>query len=269
MDFLKGLSFAIIAFIIGAIFLLLGILGGIPLGANSNLTIQSVGIRIVLDVVGAVFVCLGFYAEFKQKGVPLLLTGQFGKPAKTDVKELSAERFFSTLDDPAVANFSLMAQGAQRISILGRTAVNLLSQYQREFERLGSTGCSIRLLFVDPLCEASRYVYGNTPHVYWNNINIASTHLRTIQEKLGSQLQVKTTKHAPTLSVIIVEKQPIGESFARVQLYFLHSRVGRDRPVFQVNHSDRWYNVFVEEFNQIWAAGEGWDDSCLTRAVAK
>jgi hypothetical protein len=266
MDFIKNLSFTLALFLVGALFLLLGILGGFHFGEYYNVVVQNNWARIGLLVVGAAFVGLAIYIELKLKGAPKNTPTEPNAHAAVTVEKICADNFFYTLDDQAAANFASLTAGAHRISILSRTAVNLLSQYQKIFEQLGSSGCSLRLLFIDPNCEAARYVYGNATDVYLNNVKITSAHLKTLRGKIGANLQARTTKHAPTLSIIIIEKQPVGESYIRVQLYFLHSCVGRDRPIFKVNHSEKWYDIFVAEFNQIWAAGDDWDDSSLTRS---
>ena len=146
-----------------------------------------------------------------------------------------------------------MVKDAVRVQILGRTAVNLLSQYQKVFEQLGGGGCEICLLFVDPLSEASKFLYGGNPEIYRNNIISASHNIKKLKFVLESRLQVRVTKHAPTLSIIIIEKRDSQQNFIQVQLYFLHSAVGRDRPIFRVNYGDKWYEIFQDEFNRLWS----------------
>jgi hypothetical protein len=154
-----------------------------------------------------------------------------------------------------------MVEGAIRVQILGRTAVNLLGQYEKLFEQLGKDGCEIQLLFVDPLCETAKFIYGSNPEVYKNNIISASQHLSRMKNIVGHSLQVKVTKHAPTMSIIAIEKQDMQQGFLQVQLYFLHSAVGRDRPIFRITRGDRWYRVFRDEFTQLWSDSVEWDMS--------
>jgi hypothetical protein len=217
--------------------------------------------QLAFLALGSVFAGAAFFSELKLKGLRAKSSQDVQKP-EMDTKS-DADRFFFTLDDKESGSFEALAEGAHRISILSRTGVNLLGQYQRVFEQLGASGCCVRLLLLDPSCEAARYIYGDATHLYHSNVNTTASHLRNLRKKIGDQLQAKTTKHAPPLSIIIVERQPIEKSVVRVQLYFLHRCLGRDRPLFQVTHLDKWYNVFMEEFNQIWTASDDWNDSLI------
>jgi hypothetical protein len=178
-----------------------------------------------------------------------------------------AEDFFYTLDDKPSESFPSMVQNALSIRILGRTAVNLLSQYQKLFEQLGQSGCEIRLLFVDPSSEACNFLYGSNPELYRHNMITAASHLKKLRCAVERQLEARVTKHAPTASIIIIEKQDMQQGFLQVQLYFLHGALGRDRPVFRVNYGDKWYGVFQEEFDGLWSESREWDEAQFLQTV--
>lgn len=256
MDVLKSISFSIALFIIGAIFLLLGLSGGITISGNS-LIMQESWAKILSSVIGGLLVIISIWIEVKPK-----LSGKSGKEtAIKNGEKARADNFFYTLDDKSAESFPSMVEGAIRVQILGRTAVNLLGQYEKLFEQLGKSGCEIQLLFVDPLCETAKFIYGSNPEVYKNNIISASQHLNRMKGLIGHRLQVKVTKHAPTMSIIAIEKQDMQKGFLQVQLYFLHSAVGRDRPIFRINRDDRWYGVFRDEFTQLWSDSVEWNIS--------
>jgi len=84
----------------------------------------------------------------------------------TDYKEeeVSIDQVFKTLDE--LPGFQEIALGARRISILGRTAVNILNSYQRTFRETCAAGCEVRLVFVNPDSEAARYLYGSQSEIY-------------------------------------------------------------------------------------------------------
>lgn len=258
MEALKSISFSITLFLIGALFLLLGLTGGLNI-ANSNFIIKETVSRIIVSLIGVSFIGLAIFLEIKKTSQNKLQREE--KSTEGTLKLKQAETFFYTLDEGKSVSFSNLVQNASRISIVGRTGVNLLSNYQRTFEELGKSGCEIRFLFTDPTSDASRFLYGSFTEIYWNNIKTASSHIRELKRKIGNRFYVKVTQHAPTLSIIIFEKPDASQSFLRVQFYFLHSRIGSDRPMFQINYRDKWYNVFLEEFNQLWINGKEWDYS--------
>lgn len=171
-------------------------------------------------------------------------------------KDIHAEDFFYTLDERRDSNFPELIKDAKSISILARTSVNLLSQYERQFYEVIDRGCEVKLLFISPLSEATRYVYGTDPEIFSENIRMMNFHLSRLKKKNYAKFSVKCIKHAPTVSLILIEKENPGDNFIIVQLYFLHSRISRDRPLFKISSTDRWYNAFFEEFDQLWNSAE-------------
>lgn len=262
MEVLKNLSFSIAMFVIGAIFILLGLSGGFFL-TDYSLVIQETWPRVIVSLVGAILVGLGVYIEVRSKSLLEKPTAIKTKEQPGEPTGLQAEAFFYTLDNSRAESFPNMVQGAVRLHILGRTMVNLLSQYGRVFEELSKSGCEVRLLFVDPSSEACKFLYGSNLEIYRNNIATAASHLDRLRRVCGHQLQVKVTRHAPTSSIVVVEKQDLQQSFIQVQLYFLHSAVGWDRPIFRVTYGGKWYKIFQGEFNQLWSNSEEWNEAQL------
>lgn len=273
MDFLKTISFSIALFIIGATFLFVGLSGGFTI-SNYSIAIQEVSSRVISSIVGGVLIVVAIYLEVKIRS-----TSEKAFVEKPEVKEkhpippgairLRAEDFFFTLDDKPAQSFQIMVADAVRVRMLVRTAVNLLGQYEKVFEHLGKAGCELQLLFVDPASVASTFLYGSNPEVYRNNIVSASQHLKKLKSIMTHRLRVNVTKHAPTCSIIVVEKPDIHQWFIHVQLYFLHSALGRDRPVFHVPKGDKWYDIFQDEFTQLWADSVEWDISLFEKVTNK
>ena len=171
---------------------------------------------------------------------------------KSDDLKIKAENFFYTLDDRVDPSFPELIKEAKSVSILARTAVNLLSQYERQFEELVRKKCNVRLLFISPQSLSSKFVYGTDSTVFAENIRKMNYHITRLKQKSGDYFEVKCINSAPTISLVMIEKEKIEDSFINVQLYFLHSRISRDRPLFKVFSTDKWYNAFYDEFNQLW-----------------
>ncbi|MBS1594098.1 MAG: DUF4062 domain-containing protein [Bacteroidetes bacterium] len=186
-------------------------------------------------------------------GIGWIRANEIGAVAQTP--EIKAEEFFYTLDDKVNSNFPEIIKGAKSVKILARTAVNLVSQYERQFESLGEQGCEIKVLFISPDTEAAKYVYGTNPEIFEENIKKMNLYLTKLKKKIGTKFNSKCILHAPTLSLILIERENAEENFIIVQLYFLHSRVSRDRPLFKVYARDRWYGAFFDEFDKLWEGG--------------
>lgn len=170
------------------------------------------------------------------------------------LQELQSTDIFHTLDDEK-ETFEQYTKGAKRVSILARTGVNILSQYSRIFENLGKNNCEIRLLLLDKNSAASRYVYGQNKQIFIKNYEKTIWHYKEIKKNIKDNISLKFINPAPTLSTVIVEKDN-GEDFISVQLYFIHSCIGRDRPLFRVYKKSKWFKVFLEEFEHLWRTHE-------------
>ena len=165
---------------------------------------------------------------------------------------------FYTLDDASENNFSHLIKGAKKVHILARTAVNLLSLYEREISEIIKNGCEVRFLFVGSSSDAVKYIYGSNPELYFENARKMHSHIKSIKNTTGKDIEVKTINHAPTVSIIYVEKDN-DVSFVVVQFYFLHSRLGRDRPIFKLTKNDRWFFAFKDEFDKLWSSADIWN----------
>jgi hypothetical protein len=89
MDVLKNISFSIALFIIGAIFLLLGLSGGITISGNS-LIMQESWAKILSSVIGGILVITAILIEVKPK-----LWGKSGKEATTKDEKKHKQIVFS------------------------------------------------------------------------------------------------------------------------------------------------------------------------------
>lgn len=260
MNLPKGTSFSVVLVIIGSLFLVLGLSARIPIG-NEYFVMQEMWARAFAILTGIIFIFFASYLEIKSK-----IQRKKAKTLKVDSKDSTtissedarAETFFYTLDEERSDSFPDIIQNASQVSILGRTAVNLISQYKKVFQSLAMNGCKVRLLFVDPFSEACKFLYGGSQEIYRHNVDITNSHISELKKSMGNNLEIKLIKPAPTSSMIIVERQTASQNLIRVQLYFLHSCVGRDRPIFSVNYNDKWYNIFMEEFTRLWQDGEDW-----------
>ena len=252
MDFLKNLPLPFAFLIAGILFILLGFDVAVPLWSQKELSMHGNPYQGVCIFVGTVFIVLALFMGLKTNAVS---SKRRTKPASTPPR---AEHFFFTLDESS-GSFAELTKQATGVSILARTAVNLISQYSKQFESLCKNDCQIRLLFVDSVSPASQFVYGASTQTYKQNAAKAEADLRALRDRLGENFLIKVTPYAPTMSLIIVQKAKA--SLVRVQLYFLHSCLGSDRPLFRVYSDDKWYREFVDEFDQLWNNGKEWKTS--------
>lgn len=267
MDSLKKLRLSIALFIFGAVFLFTGLAGGFELG-NYKVSALDWFPRASLALIGGLFVVGSIWIELRDRSRNRAAIASSNSPTEKPRAEIRAEEFFYTLDDKSSDGFPNMVKNATCVQLSGRTAVNLMGQYGKVFERLGKDGCQIQLLFVDPLSEAAKHLYGGRSEVYRHNILSASQHLKLLKSALGDRLQVRVTKHAPTSGIIIIQKEEAAQNFVQVQLYFLYGAIGRDRPLFKVRRGESLYSLYADEFAQLWNDGVEWDMARFSDAAS-
>ncbi|HKZ46793.1 MAG TPA: hypothetical protein VJ202_05360, partial [Thermodesulfobacteriota bacterium] len=130
------------------------------------------------------------------------------------------------------------------------------------FEKIGKSGCQIKIMSLDPDCEAAKHVYGGKYDFYRTNIESSIKTMIHLKQVLGNKFLVKKVGYAPTVSIIIIKKKKNFQNqvFMRVQLYFLRGAIGADRPIFRVDYKDKWYKVFKKEFDLLWEqSASDWD----------
>lgn len=251
-DDVKSLSFTLAAFIGGLCILLLALAGGLTL-EKGGIKLEAWA-RVAAGILGGILIVFAAALEFRARRSSPMAEVQ----AAASAERPAPSAFFFTLDHAEEGNFPALVRGASRVSVLSRTAVNLFNHYSHALEDLARAGCEIRLLVLDSSSEACAYVYGGSVEFYRHNISVTEAHLNRLRTTTGTKLEVRTTKHAPTISLILVEYPDSRQNRVRVQLYFLHSVVGSDRPLFSVAATDKWFNVFAREFNSLWESATKW-----------
>ena len=255
MEFAKNMSFSLGAALIGAIFIVLGVSDGFTI-SNFDLAIGQTWAKIVLILLGFFLVLFAVFFEIKTKIISF-------DNRKTDSRSKirirpNAEDFFYTLDEKGIESFPELINGAVSIKIMGRTIVNLLNLYEKELEQIGKTGCELKFLLVNPESSASKSLYGVNPEAFHNNAIATARHLERLINSIGANLQTRIINKAPTVSIVIIEKNESIKGILQIQFYFLHSARGRDRPIFNIQHGDKYFKTFVDEFNELWNEGSDW-----------
>ena len=256
---LKGITFSILLAALGV--------GLVLIGAAEKLTIAGTGIQVedirfrlallalgVMLLIGAgVFQMTELRRRLPDEGKPAEISASKPSPAVPKISHKgTAESFFLTLDDDAVASFPTSVKGAIRLQIMARTVVNLVGQYGHVFASLAQSGCEVQILIVDPESESARHIYANNHAVYLRNAKSALARLAELQHRYKDCIKVRFFPYVPTVSILNVEQRDLSDSFVQVQMYFIHGAIGRDRPIFRVNRTDPWYAVFRDEFESIW-----------------
>lgn len=257
MDAIKNISFSIALVIIGAIFILIGASGGLFID-NFSFIIDQSWAKGILLIFGVGMVGTAVFVEMKSKSTQPKLQTHDRSIDKSLYQHTGAESFFYTLDKKGIESFPEMITDAISIKIMARTIVNLLNQYEKDLEKICETGCELKFLLVNPESDVSKSLYGINPEAFYNNAIATARHLERLRGTIGTKLQTRIINRAPTISIVIVEKNEAINGMIQTQFYFLHSAVGRDRPIFNIHFGDKWFQTFADEFNELWKEGIDW-----------
>jgi hypothetical protein len=259
--------------IIGILMLLIGSAGNVSIQGNA-VTLPNTYIRILIATLGGLMAVCSFVLEVKSHS---FLTSKLPQEQqqggasrqKAPAHKTDASEFFYNSDDDRAETFTRMTHDAKRVWVLARTGVNLLNSNASVMNSLLKHSCEINLLFTDPSSDATRNLYGGDSAIYWLNIQAAARHVGELRTRFPRNFHVNIMPHAPTMSMVIVESNNPEHDFIRVMFYFIHSAYGNDRPMFKVLRGDRWFDIFKEEFTQLWGRAVPWDNELVGKCPVK
>lgn len=231
MDFVKQLSRPLLLFLLGVLMLVFASSKTVKLGSLEYASDASNGSRLALIALGVGIILMSAVWQWRHKPVP---------------DEMPP--FLSTLED--VESFDSFVAGSKRITIVVRTGINVLMSYERMLIEACTSGCEVRFVYVNPNAAAATLVYGHSASTYARNLAASEEQLEALHERVGPRLQIQVSDDIPPFSMIYAERD--ARSRIRIQLNFLFSRIGRDRPVFELGADDPWYQAFRDEVEAIW-----------------
>jgi hypothetical protein len=180
-----------------------------------------------------------------------------------------ARTLFVGLTESPARSIADLLTAAERISISGRTALNLFVRYGGAITEAVKRGAEVRVLLVDPGSSATSVLYGRDPATYASNFRSVELKISEVQLATNGAtgtFEVRLMDEAPTYGIVIAEKDPREASLAAMQVYFLHTRTGADRPVVVFPAIDPWFKVFISEFNAGWRKASTWTERTTPKA---
>ncbi len=154
--------------------------------------------------------------------------------------------FLYSLDTNPEQDFSKIILHAKRVTIIGRTAVNILNQFEAALKKSLQAGCEYRILAYD-------YKEKNQPkysvHSY-NNHNTAYDSFMELQKEYPN-LDYRETDKWPGNGILSVEYEREQDNYIQILLY-PHTMKGSQRPMFKITPGNGWYENFSNEIHTLW-----------------
>ncbi len=154
--------------------------------------------------------------------------------------------FLYSLDTNPDQEFSKIILDAKRVTIIGRTAVNILNQYETALKKSLNSGCEYRILAYD-YKEKEHPKY--SIHSY-NNHNTAYDSFMELQKEYSNLIYRETDKW-PNYGIFSVEHAQEQNNYIQILLY-PHTMKGSQRPMFKITSDNEWYANFSTEIKTLW-----------------
>lgn len=155
-------------------------------------------------------------------------------------------QFLYSLATNPEQEFSKKIRDALRVTIIVRTGVNIINQYESAIKESMRKGCKYRFLAYDYGKEAPM-IYSE--HSKKNHDTAYAMFIEFCQKY--PSLEYRETSIWPNCSIMYVEFEQDTKNYIQVQLY-PQTMKGSERPMFRINQGDAWYHKFLEEVETLW-----------------
>lgn len=163
----------------------------------------------------------------------------------------SANDFLYSLDKNSEQDLSKIIVNAKKVTIIGRTAINIWNQYRIALENSLKSGCEYRILTYD-YKEKEHPMYSKNSY---NNHLTARDAFLELQKKY-SGLKYAETGRWPCYGILAVEYGQEKDNYIQILLYPV-SMKGSERPMFKIHSDNEWYSKFLKEIDTLWLESEG------------
>lgn len=169
------------------------------------------------------------------------------KSIKKQNSQVKVNDFMYVINDNSDALFSQIIKDAKKVSILGRTVINIVNLYDTDMRESLEAGCSYRILTCDHKDDLISQIYSKR---FMENATTARIFFEDMQKKY-SNLEFRTINKTLGYSMTIVEYDQAERNLINCIVY-QNTMKGNQRPMFTIKYDNNWYKKFVNEFNFLW-----------------
>jgi len=239
---------SLLLIILGAIFIFVAALGGVPIG-NQAAPLENVW-RYILVGIGAFLLIFGILLSWKES---------FGS-AKISVRSDGLDKYLLTEFPP---DFKQHLETSQELWIVGVSITTTVRTYRSVLENKLRKGHNIRVILVNPDNVA---VEGTELRAYGrNDIERARKEIKTSLQDLCNIREI-----APDRMIIRVINHPIAMGYFAMNpssdqgvlyaKYYSFQTKGGPNPKLVLQSKDKhWFNFFMEEIQNLWNESGEWN----------
>lgn len=220
------------------------------LGKERCFIVQPRGVEnahLPTDLLGIETICYNDREDNNLEGALGTVKHSIVKSIKKQNSRVKVNDFMYVINDNSDAIFSKIIKDAKKVSILGRTAINIVNLYDTDIRESLETGCSYRILTCDHKDDLISQIYSKR---FIENATTAKIFFEDMQKKYPN-LEFRTINKILGYSMTIVEYDQTERNLINFIVY-QNTMKGNQRPMFTIKYDNDWYKKFVTEFNFLW-----------------
>lgn len=220
------------------------------LGKERCFIVQPRGVEnahLPTDLWGIETICYSNREDNNLEGTLGTVKHSIIKSIKKQNSQVKVNDFMYVINDNSDALFSKIIKDAKKVSILGRTAINIVNLYDTDIKESLEAGCSYRILTCDHKDDLISQIYSKR---FIENATTARIFFADMQKQYPN-LEFRTINKILGYSMTIVEYDRAERNLINFIVY-QNTMKGNQRPMFTIKYDDDWYNKFVTEFNFLW-----------------
>ena len=271
MDFLKNLSFNIALFLVGALFVLLGITSGFTFN-NFSFTVQDIWSKIISIIVGVLLAIAAIFLEIKrnpQKEItkkPSTDTGLNDKASKKT--QVRADDFFHTRESASTPSFASMLEECEELLVTGKDCHGLLTTHFDQIQKAVISRKKVRFLIVNHSNKSllnTMSASSITRPESKQRTETAKEALKILRRLITAipdgDVKVKLANFLPTYTCTIFDGRKASGRMT-VENYDYKISSGQRLRMYLTKEKDpQTFAYYVQQFDKMWDASELLNDN--------
>jgi len=262
MGFLNNLTFNIALFLVGAIFVLLGLTGG-PTINNFSLSVQDIWARIISTSIGVSLMIIAIITENKRssetkKGFP----NDKGLDGKTsNNKPLGIDDLFYTRESAPTPPFALMLEQCDELWVAGKDCHTLLSTHFETIHEAVKTGKRMRFLLVNhnnnsllSTMSASSITRPEPKQRVDTSKEAFKLIRRLIETASKGNMEARLADFLPTFTCMMFDGRK-ESGFMTIEYYGYQISAGHRLSIYlQQKQAPQTFSFYIDQFDKMWNA---------------
>ncbi|MDR2408523.1 MAG: AAA family ATPase [Bacteroidales bacterium] len=203
------------------------------------------------------------FADFFHRNNPFSINGlPKDSVVEEDVKPIKKGKysnilFFPQNNRPKEAELPDAITNAKKLSFMARTGINFLGFNANSIvDAIQNNQCKCKFLVFNKYSPGIEYGQVK-PDFDVSNVFSAYEHLKNLKNNNNDNVEIRVLNSFPPFSFEYYEKND-EEKIIIIRPHFFTNYTPSDRPMFMLKNDNCWYNIFYNEFDNLWKKSQVW-----------